>query len=1254
MKLYKRWGRGGISAAAVLILVLGLFSFPCFAGERTWATPAHISAVQAALAPAPNGVSATPCALEAWGANSRGQCNAPPGDYKAIAAGIDHSLALRSDGSLAAWGNNGLGQINVPAGNNYIAIAAVSDHSLALRSDGSVAAWGWNYYKQCMVPAGNYKAIAAGGAHSLAIRSDGSVAAWGFNQDGQCDVPAGNYTAIAAGGNHSLAIRSDGSLVAWGSNSNGQRDVPSGNNYVAIAGGGDYSLALRSDGSLVAWGSNAYGQLDVPSGNGYTAIAAGGNHSLALRSDGSVAGWGHNSLGQSSAPPGKNYTAIAVGGNHSLALRPASSLAAWGLNNLGQCDIPQVAPDNNYTGIAGGYNYSLALKSDGTLAAWGDNSYLQCEAPAGPYFTAVAAGYFHGVANSTVTLLYRWGNNNFGQTSGQNFIAGVAAVAGGYYHTLILKTDFSLAAYGNNAYGQCTVPTGSYVAIAAGGWHNLAIKSDGSLVAWGYNAYGQRNVPAGNNYAAVAAGCWHSLALKTDGSLIAWGYNVHGECNVPAGNDYVAIAAGGWHNLALKKDGSIVAWGYNACGQCDVPPGNGYTAIAAGGNHSLALTINCLVNASVSGGHGTVSPTSKLLRYGQPAEVKITYEPHYCIASITDNGQVVAPPYTSPYKIASVKSNHNIVANIVYLCDITAAADPPEGSEVAGTGSYPQGQTVTMKATPKEGYHFVRWTAGGNEVSTSANYSFTAAGDLDLVAHFAVDTFTVKAAVSGGHGSVDPATQTVEYGSGATINIHPDPDYHIGEITDNGKSKPLADPYVIEPYAIEDVREDHEVVVTFVEGPGILTDAYTFYFAEGYTGGGFQEYLCLGNPGEAPLEVKVSYLFSGEPSSERTYAIPAKSRLTANVNTEVGEGKEVSVKCEAPSTFVAERPMYFNYTGGGASWTGGHDVIGTNSTAGDWYFAEGYTGAGFDEWICVLNPGEAEAALTFYFQTQEEGEKVVEGRKVPPHSRASFKANALLGGSYQASLRLSSNMPVVAERSMYFDYGGTGGWSWTGGHCVMGVPSLARDYFFAEGTTRAGFEEWLTLQNPGGEKIDVAATYLLGSGDPVSKVYALDPHSRATLYVPAEVGGDKDVSIHLSSASDFLAERPMYFSYSGTGGFGWTGGHCVIGATANSPAWFFAEGYTGPGFEEWLCIQNPGDIQAAVSITYYPEAGHPIVKEHQVPGNSRGTVLVNSDAGANKSISAEITSDQPVIVERPMYFNYNGWTGGHDVVGYTP
>ncbi len=434
---------------------------------------------------------------------------------------------------------------------------------------------------------------------------------------------------------------------------------------------------------------------------------------------------------------------------------------------------------------------------------------------------------------------------------------------------------------------------------------------------------------------------------------------------------------------------------------------------------------------------------------------------------------------------------------------------------------------------------------------------------------------------------------------------------------------------------------------------------YNFYFAEGYTGAGFREYLCLGNSSSAPVKVKVAYLVKDGTPSEKTYTVPATSRFTADVNAEVGADKEVSIKCEAAAPFIAERPMYFDYQGGGGSWTGGSDAVGAPLPSTTWYFAEGYTGPGFDEWVCVLNPWGSDAHLTFNFQTQEDGLVVPTGTySVPANSRATFKANDLLEGkSYQTSLKLTSDVPVVAERPMYFEYQGTGSWGWTGGHDMMGTPTLARDYYFAEGTTRAGFEEWLTLQNPGTSEITVHASYQLGEGAPVEQDYSIPAASRKTLYVPTEAGADKDVSVHLSSASDFLAERPMYFDYQGMGSWGWTGGHCVIGAPSQGTDWFFAEGYTGEGFEEWLCIQNPGAAAAKVRITYYPQGGGaPISKGPiTVAANSRYTVYVNSDAGEGLSLCAKVSSDKPVIVERPMYFNFDGtWDGGSDVVGYIP
>ncbi len=429
---------------------------------------------------------------------------------------------------------------------------------------------------------------------------------------------------------------------------------------------------------------------------------------------------------------------------------------------------------------------------------------------------------------------------------------------------------------------------------------------------------------------------------------------------------------------------------------------------------------------------------------------------------------------------------------------------------------------------------------------------------------------------------------------------------------------------------------------------------FTFYFAEGYTGTGFQEYLSIGNPTAAQADATITYMFKEGGTQSQAISIPANSRATVDVNNAVGAGRDVSAKVESEQQIVVERPMYFNYQ---SKWTGGHDVVGATAPAYTWYFAEGYTGTGFDEWVCVLNPGSTAAALTLRFQTQEAGEKVIDKLSVPANSRQTFKANDLLGGkAYQTSLTLTSTQPVVAERPIYFDYTGTGNWHWNGGHCVMGTTNPASSYYFAEGTTRLGFEEWLTLQNPGLSDLTVNAVYQLGpgQGDPVTKSYPLPAASRQTVFVPKEVGTDKDVSVYLSCSSAFLAERPMYFNY-GFGSLHATGGHCVIGAPEAGKDWFLAEGFTGSNFNEWLCLQNPGDTDATCEVTYYTqEAGALPVKQVTIPAKTRKTIMVNEDAGPNYQLSARVrvTSGPSIVVERPMYFIFRGWSGGHDVVGF--
>jgi hypothetical protein len=317
-----------------------------------------------------------------------------------IAGTTNSSSAVLTVAQLIAWGIGNSVTMRIPlALTNAAAVAAGVNHSLALNFDSTVTAWGINSYGQGQtnVPTGlsNVVAISAGLYHSLALKTDGAVVAWGAGTNtgsvpncGQSIVPPGltNVLGISAGGFHSLIVNSSGTVVAWGAGSNstinpslnsfGQANVPAGlSNVVAVAAGGYHSLALRNDGTVIAWGAGtngtinptleSFGQAKVPANlSNVVAIAAGVLHSLALKNDGTVVAWGSNSSGQTNVPTGlSNVVAIACGGFHSMAVTSGGTLTIWGYNAYGQTNIPIGV--TNVVAIAGGYFDSIAVMNDG-------------------------------------------------------------------------------------------------------------------------------------------------------------------------------------------------------------------------------------------------------------------------------------------------------------------------------------------------------------------------------------------------------------------------------------------------------------------------------------------------------------------------------------------------------------------------------------------------------------------------------------------------------------------------------------------------------------------------------------------------------------------------------------------------------------------------------------------------------------------------------------------------------------------------
>ena len=155
-------------------------------------------------------------------------------------------------------------------------------------------------------------------------------------------------------------------------------------------------------------------------------------------------------------------------------------------------------------------------------------------------------------------------------------------------------------------------------------------------------------------------------------------------------------------------------------------------------------TYNISATANPTAG-GTISGAGEYT-HGENVTLTATANTGYDFVNWTENGAAVSTETSISF---TATADRNLVANFsIESYTISATASPSNGGTVSGTGEYDYGQTVTLSATPSTGYHFVNWTDNGVEVSTSAEYSFTATADRTLVANFSINRYHVTATVN--------------------------------------------------------------------------------------------------------------------------------------------------------------------------------------------------------------------------------------------------------------------------------------------------------------------------------------------------------------------------------------------------------------------------------------------------------------------------------------------------------------------------
>ena len=596
-------------------------------------------------------------------------------DWSGVIAGGWYSIALKTNNTLWAWGDNNFGQlglgnsgdtINVPnpvgTTSDWSQVAAGENHTIALKTNGTIWAWGYN----------------GQGRLGLGDNTD-------RNTPGQIGTDS-DWSGITAGRRHSIALKTNNTLWAWGYNSYGQlglgnsgietgRTTPtqigSASDWSGVTVGVFHSIALRTNNTLWAWGYNSYGALglgdntdrNTPSQIGtdsdWSGITAGGEHAIALKTNNTLWAWGYNGYGQLGLGDRVNRNIP-----YPLGSPATPSLAATSLD-LSQIVITWTNNFNKATGFI--MERGITNTNYSPIATFGANttSYLDTGLnPANTYYYRVYA--YNNLGNSPYSIVsakfnqfapsslivkvisssridLSWTDNSSDETgfsierrtlsTDYSLLATVSAGTTSYSDsnfapdtTIIALTNYSYRIRAFNTLGDSPssnmvkaaidynlLPTWS--AIAAGESHTIARATDGTLWSWGDNSNSQlglgdaanRLMPTpigiGTNWQAFGCGQIHSFALKsasggsasggTDRTLWTWGSNEYGQLGMgniinngepfPVGSDsdWSQLTAGAVHTFGLKTNpagsgtgGTLWGWGDNQFGELGLIQGD--------------------------------------------------------------------------------------------------------------------------------------------------------------------------------------------------------------------------------------------------------------------------------------------------------------------------------------------------------------------------------------------------------------------------------------------------------------------------------------------------------------------------------------------------------------------------------------------------------------------------------------------------------------------------------------------------------
>ncbi len=312
--------------------------------------------------------------------------------------------------------------------------------------------------------------------------------------------------------------------------------------------------------------------------------------------------------------------------------------------------------------------------------------------------------------------------------------------------------------------------------------------------------------------------------------------------------------------------------------------------------------------------------------------------------------------------------------------------------------------------------------------------------------------------------------------------------------------------------------------------------------------------------------------------------------------------------------------------------------IGRLTVASTFYFVGADTAGGDTTDIAIVNPQTLPTTVTvrFYLSFTAPFERQV---SVAAHSRATILLGQYVAGVSGFGLRLQANRVVAAQ--MVVHRGNRNPYS------SLGSGALSTQWYLAEGYTGLSFHETLFVLNPNTARAIVQVRLLpFNGGTARVATYHVAPERTISINVNAQYPG-VSVAAVVNTDIPVNVERVLTF---GRGSYGATAN---TGTALAATSWQFAEGSSANGFQTFFTILNPSTQPATVTALFFDTTGH-LLGGHTilVASGHRGNIRIN-DTVHISSVATTVTSNVPIVVERPLYFGdpNKGRTGGSIVFG---